>query len=44
MERVFMITENRKTNEPHKFRLTLADKLNLKAPNKPMALANLGLY
>ena len=25
-----MNTENSKTNEPHKFRLTLADKLNLK--------------
>ena len=29
-----MNTENSKTNEPHKFRLTLADKLNLKDPNK----------
>ena len=39
-----MITENRKTNEPHKFRLTLAHKLNRKASNKHMALANLRLY
>ena len=30
METIFMNTENRKTNKPHKFRLTLADKLNLK--------------
>ena len=29
-----MNTENSKTNEPHKFRLTLTDKLNLKDPNK----------
>ena len=36
-----MNTENSKTNEPHRFRLTLADKLNLKDPNKYMALANL---
>ena len=36
-----MNTENSKTNEPHRFRLTLADKLNLKDPNKNMALANL---
>ena len=36
-----MNTENCKTNEPHRFRLTLADKLNLKDPNKNMALANL---
>ena len=29
-----MNTENSKTNEPHKLRLTLADKLNLKDHNK----------
>ena len=29
-----MTTENIKTNEPHRFRLTLADKLNLKDPNE----------
>ena len=34
METVFINTENSKTNEPHKFRLTLVDKLNLKDPNK----------
>ena len=39
-----MNNENGKTNEPHKFRLTLADKLNLKDPNKNMALANLSIY
>ena len=39
-----MNTENSKTNEPHRFRLTLADKLNLKYPNKNMALANLSIY
>ena len=39
-----MNTENSKTNEPHKFRLTLADKLNLKDPNKNMALVNLSIY
>ena len=39
-----MNTENSKTNEPHQFRLTLADKLNLKHSNKNMALANLGIY
>ena len=25
METIFMNTENRKSNEPHRFRLTLAD-------------------
>ena len=35
---------NNKTNEPHRFRLTLADKRNLKDPNKNMALANLSIY
>ena len=44
METVFMNTENSKTNETHKFRLTLADKLNLNNPDKNMALANLSMY
>ena len=34
-----MNTENSKTNEPHRFRLSLADKL--KNPNKNIALGNL---
>ena len=33
-----MNTENIKTNEPHRFRLSLADKRNLKNPNKNIAL------
>ena len=40
----FMNTENSKTNEPHRFRLSLADKLNLKSPNKNIALGNLSIY
>ena len=44
METVFMNTEKSKTNEPYKFRLTLADKHNLKDPNKNMALANLSIF
>ena len=39
-----MYTENSKTSEPHKFKLDLTDKLNLKNPNKNMALANLSIY
>ena len=39
-----MNTENSKTIEPHRFRLDLTDKLNLKNPNKNMALANLSIY
>ena len=39
-----MNTENSKTNEPHRFRLDLTDKLNLKNPNKNMALVNLSIY
>ena len=39
-----MNTENRKTNERHKFRLSLSDKLNLKNPNKKIALGNLSIY
>ena len=34
METVSMNTENSKTNEPHRFRLDLTDKLNLKNPKK----------
>ena len=44
MERIFMNTENSITNEPHRFRLSLVDKLNLKDTNKNMALANLSIY
>ena len=39
-----MNTENGKTNEPHRFKLDLTDKLNLKNPNKNMTLANLSIY
>ena len=39
-----MNTENSKTNEPHRFKLNLIDKINLKNPNKNMALANLSIY
>ena len=44
METIFMNTENSKTNEPHKFRLTFADKLNLKHPNNNMASPSLRIY
>ena len=44
METVFINTENSKTNEPHRFKLDLTDKYNLKNPNKNMALANLSIY
>ena len=39
-----MNTENSKTSEPHRFKLDLTDKLNLKDPKKNMALANLSIY
>ena len=39
-----MNTENIKTSEPHKFKLDLTDKLNLKNSNKNMTLANLSIY
>ena len=39
-----MNTENSKKSEPHRFKLDLTDKLNLKNPNKNMALANLSIY
>ena len=40
METIFMNTEKSKANEPHTFKLDLADKLNLKNPNKNIDLAN----
>ena len=44
METIFMNTKNSKTNKPHRFRLDLTGKLNLKNPKKSMALANLTIY
>ena len=44
METIFMNTENSKTSEPHKFRLMLTDKLNLKVPTKNIALAISSIY
>ena len=44
MEIIFMNTENSKTNESHRFKLDLADKLNLKNPKKNIALVNLSIY
>ena len=40
----FINTENSKTNESYRFKLDLADKLNLKNPKKNMALVNLSIY
>ena len=44
METIFMKTESSKTNEPDRFRLILADKLNPKDPNKHMVLGNSSIY
>ena len=41
METMFMKTENNKSNEPHRFKLSLTNKLNLKDPNKNIALVTL---
>ena len=39
-----MNAENSKTNELHRFRLTLGEELNVNDPTKNMALANLSIY
>ena len=39
-----MNSKNSTTSEPHRFKLDLTDKLNLKDPKKNVALANLGIY
>ena len=44
METFFMNTKNSKTNEPHRLKYNLIDKLDLKNPNKTMALASLSIY
>ena len=44
METFFMNTKNSKTCEPYKFKYDLIDKLDLRNPNKSMALANLSIY
>ena len=44
METIFTNTENSKTNEPHRFRLSLVDKFNLKNPNENIALNNSIVY
>ena len=44
METFFMNTKNSKTNEPHRLKYNIIDKLDVKNPNKNMALASLSIY
>ena len=44
METVFMNTENSKTKKSNEFIYQFTDKLNLKNPNKTIALVNLSIY
>ena len=44
MEIFFMNSKNSKTNGPNRFKYDLIDKLDLKNPNKNMALGNLSIY
>ena len=44
METIFMNTSNSKNSEPNEFIYNFIDKLNIKNPNKNMALANLSIY
>ena len=44
METFFMNTKNSKTNESHRFKYDLIDKLDLKNKNKNMGLGSLGIY
>ena len=44
METFFMNTKTSKTSKPYKFKYDLIDKLDLRNPNKNMALANLSIY
>ena len=44
METFFMNSKNSKTSELNRFKYYLIDKLDLRNPNKNMALANLSIY
>ena len=44
METFFMNTKKSKTNESHRFKFNLIDKLDLRNPNKNMALGSLSIY
>ena len=44
MKTIFKNSKNSKNSEPHRFRLNLTAKLNLKYPKKNMASANLSIY
>ena len=44
METIFINTSNSATNKSNEFLYKFIDKLDLKDPNKTMALANLSMY
>ena len=44
METFFINTKNSKTSEPHRFKYDLINKLDLKNPNKNLALGSLSIY
>ena len=44
METIFIDTSNSATNKPNEILYKFIDKLELKNPNKTMALANLSMY
>ena len=44
METILINTENRETNEPHKFVLNLSQRFDLKSSNKHVDLQNLSVY
>ena len=44
METIFMNSSNSETDKSNKFVYHFTDKLNLKNPNKNIALANLSIY
>ena len=44
METFFVNTKNSKTSEPYRFKYNLIDKLDLRNPNRNLALPNLSIY
>ena len=44
MKKIFMNTENSKTNEPNKFVFNLSHRLDLRSSNKHAALQNVSIF
>ena len=44
MDTIFMTSKNSKTEDDHRFRLNLRNRINLKMPHRHIALSNLSIF